>query len=1087
MAFKMNNRIGFTKEEIVEGRLRHFINKYYRVKIFQGLIISVSVGLIILFCLVIFGNTVPVGKRIQNIIEFGGSAVLAIVLVIFIIKPLAQRFGFIKGLNFKEASSIIQQKHQSIEDRIINIIELTREKTGQDNKLYDFAIAQKTANIQDINFDDAISLKKLGIFMIRLVLLVALCSGTVLLWPEFVKKGIGAMWPGNEEIAGLNLIKFVILNDSLEVESGKDFLLRFQVLSEIPVENVSIRMGSADEKAEIVKEGFEFLFKAVNSTVSFRIRGNGIVSGEYVLKTLKKPEIGGIQLKIIPPAYTGLESSIIEGDGNAEVPAGSRINWSIRTVNTDELLLIDEIDSIALKGKGNVWNYEKRISKNTDYEILCGNNNGLVNNYFYKISIVKDLFPTINISESYDSTISDDVYVQGIIQDDYGFSKLEVIESKSGIQSVKEIKIKESNIYENFYYTLVPDSNNTVYYFRIWDNDQVTGPKYTESRKISLKTISKEEIETLNSKLVDSIKSNITDGMNAIDKMEKKINQFKMEQILGDMKPWEIQEKMKELNELKKKIVDFINNISKTDQEFTENENILNQDKELTEKAKQIQDLMESLLDDEMKDLLKQFEELAKEFNSRKADELTDKMEMNLEKLKEQMEMSLELLKKYNMEKDLLKQVEQLNQWADSLQKEKAQDEGSRNNLKEEFKKWDEKYEKNLQQDKQFKKPMGLEKMEQEREEVRNAAEELDNKDTGNSSSQRKAKAAKGLKKLAKKMGDMLGVISEEGQFVDLEDLRQIRNSLNDFSKKQEELNIRIIKINNVNPTFTAVIKEQKELETKFLSIRDSLKSIGYKQPIIAKIIGAELFHVETSLKNLFESYSGNRPNVVRVEQNRIMSEINSIAIKLDELISSMQNAKGSGKANRGFTDRKKASEGEQKGSEALGETKSMQQSLKEQLKSAIQKMKSGKTGKKERGEMARMLAEREMMRKALEKILQEGGLGMETKEKANEALNMMKEVEKDIIYNRLGDQTFEKDNLIKTKLLEAENAEKERENENRRESKEFRGSFEPNRQELQKGADQNKALEQMLKYNELKLKRFYQDKYLKYIKSTKK
>ena len=77
-----------------------------------------------------------------------------------------------------------------------------------------------------------------------------------------------------------------------------------------------------------------------------------------------------------------------------------------------------------------------------------------------------------------------------------------------------------------------------------------------------------------------------------------------------------------------------------------------------------------------------------------------------------------------------------------------------------------------------------------------------------------------------------------------------------------------------------------------------------------------------------------------------------------------------------------------------------------------------------------------EMMRKALEQILQGGGLGKEAKDKANEALNMMKEVEKDIIYNRLGDHTLEKDNWITTKLLEAENAERERENENRRESR---------------------------------------------------
>ncbi len=1083
----MNRKAGLTDEEFVEGRLRHFINRYYRIKIFQGLIVTLSAGLLILLALIIFGNFRKIDTVTRNIGIIAGSALWLGILAIFILKPLARRMGWIRGLNFKEASNIIRQKHKSVEDRIINIIELTREKEGQNNKLYDYAIAQKTDNIRDINFDDAVSLRKLGVFMARLAVLLAICTGAFLFWPDFVKKGIGTIWAGNEQIAAMKEIKFVILNDSLEVESGRDFLLRFRLVSEFPVENVAILMGSAVEKADPVGSDYEFLFKAVNSSIIFRIGANSMTSVEYELKTLKKPEIAGIQLKLIPPSYTGLESSVVEGDGNAEVPAGTRVIWTIRTVNTDELLMMDETDSVSLKGKGNTWNFDKKIIKNTDYELICKNINGLFINYSYKISLVKDLYPTIDISESADSTVSSDVYVQGIIQDDYGFSKLEVVENKLGKETVKEIKIKESAIYENFYYTLVPDSNNTIYYFRVWDNDLVTGPKFTESRKITLRTNSKTEIENINSQLVDSISNSMTDGMNAVEMMEKKLSEFRIEQIVGDLKPWEIQEKMKELNDLKKQVEDFINDVTEANQEYTENEKLLSEDTEFVEKAKEIQELMESLLDDELKDLMKQFEELAKEFNAQKAEDLTEKMEDNLEKLKAQMEMSLELLKKYNMEKELIKQTEKLNQLADSVKNDQSDNGDSKNNLKEEFKKWEEEYQNKVDEDKQFNKPMGLDSMGKERDEVRKAADELNKKEGGKPSEDKKSKAAESLKKLAKKMQSQLGMMSGEAIFVDLEDLRQIRNSLNDFSKRQEELNGRIANMNSINPTFTAVIKEQKSLEDKFIPIRDSLKSIGYKQPVVAKMIGSELFHVETSLKNLFVSYAENRASVVRIEQNKIMSEVNSIAVKLDELISSQENAKGSGEGNRGFMDRKKPKDGQSSGSEQLGKSKSEQESLKEQLKNSIEKMKSGNNGKKERGEMAKMLGQREMMRKALEKLAQGGGLGTQAKEKANEALNMMKEVEKDIIYNRLSDQTMQKDNLIRTKLLEAENAEKERENENRRESKEFKGSFEPNRKDAEKVINPNKAQEQMLKYNELKLKRFYQEKYLKYIESTKK
>lgn len=1087
MAGKMRTGKGITDDEIVESKLRHFINKYYRVKIFQGLIITVSAALIILLLIVISGNVFEIGRELYNVLLWISIGILGGFAGLFIFKPLLQRIGWVKGLNFKEASNIIRQKHKTIEDRIINIIELAHEKAGQENKLYDFAIAQKADNIRGFNFEDAISFRKLFVFVFRLAALSAIFLGVFLLKPDFVKKGIGQMLTANRQIAALSEAKFVILNDSLEVESGKDFLLRFGVETDFPVQSATLRMGSTEVRTDKVATGFEYLFKAVNSAITFRLQCNGVVSDEYVIKTLKKPEISNIQLKLIPPGYTELQSTIIQGDGNAEVPAGSVIIWTIKTVNTDELLLIDESTNEKLKGKGNSWNYQKTITKNSDYALICKNSNGLLTNYYYKLSIVKDLYPTVDISENRDSTISDDVYVQGIIQDDYGFSKLEVIENRDGTESKKEIVIKASGIYEQFYYTLVPDSTNAFYFFRVWDNDRIGGPKFTDSRKLSIRTVSKAELEAINNQLADSISNKLTDGMDAIDKMEKKINEFKMEQLVGDLKPWEIQEKMKELNQLKKEVVDFLNNISKNNKEFTENEQLLKYDEELTKKAKEIQELMEGLMDDEMKELLKQFEEMAKEFNAQKAEQLTEKMQMNLEKLKEQMEMSLELFKKYGMEKDLLQQADKLNAMADSLENDQSQKEDSAGNFKEDFKKWEKEYEKKLAEDKELKKPLGLEDMKKERDEVRDAADDVASKGSGKPAKEKRSNASKSLKKLAKKMKDMLGQQGGEGESVDLEEIRQIRNALNDYSIKQEELNIRIAKINLVNPTFTQVIKEQKELEAKFLTIRDSLKSIGYKQPVITKIVGTELFHVETSLRNLFQNYSDSRADIVRVEQNKIMTEINSIAVKLDELIRSMQNRKGSGKSDKGFSDSKKPKEGDQSGSDKLGKSKAQQESLKEQLKSAIQKMKSGANGKKDREGLAKMLGEREMMRKALEQLTQGGGLGEEARKKANDALNMMKEVEKDIIYNRLSDQTLEKDNLIKTRLLEAENAEKERENENRRESKEFKGNFEPNRKELGKELDQNKVLEEMLKYNELKLKRFYQEKYQKYIESTKK
>ena len=137
--------------------------------------------------------------------------------------------------------------------------------------------------------------------------------------------------------------------------------------------------------------------------------------------------------------------------------------------------------------------------------------------------------------------------------------------------------------------------------------------------------------------------------------------------------------------------------------------------------------------------------------------------------------------------------------------------------------------------------------------------------------------------------------------------------------------------------------------------------------------------------------------------------------------------------------------------------------------------------------DLAKMLGEREMMRKAAEKLSQGGILGKDAKERLMQAIEMMKEVERDIVYDRMGDHTAEKDDWIRTRLLEAENAEKERENDNRRESKEFSGEYQTISGPVNKIAEPNKLYRQTLKYKELKLKKFYQDRYQEYIESTKK
>jgi hypothetical protein len=1067
---------------VIEKKVRKFIRRFYTIKIFQGIfsLLFYALGLVLFTFLIDWIFKLSIKE--DRVLFLINSIFFVLASLYFVIVPLLRRAGFIRRMSYYEAGKRISDINSGISDRIINIIELNKEKV-LDNELYEAAITQKSEKIKWFNFNQAVSLKKLRFTAFRTLLAISLMLLMIVIWPDFMRSGYNKVIKlDNGKSSGVS-INFEILSDSLKVEAGKDFILKFKVDGNYTSEETGVYYGNRKYKSEREEGYFTFLFRGVNNPITFFLYSGGIMSESFSLDVVHKPEISNIRLTVFPPDYTGLERMENEGDGNIEIPAGSRVNWNIRTNYSDEIYFCFK-DTTVIPVKGDIVTHEAIFNENQDYSLICRNNEGLRTEYFYRIISVKDLFPEMEIVERIDSVQSRIVFVEGNIQDDYGIGRLEMISEFGNKQEINPIEIPGGSLYHIFYYEILPDTNARSYFFRVWDNDKVSGPKYTDSRKISLKRRTKDEIAAENSKKADKVEKGMEESIVSVEKLEDKIMKFRMERLSGALKPWEVQERVKEINDMKDLLLNMIEGFQRENAEFTDNEQLV-QDQEIAEKAKEIEELLKELIDDELKALLEEFAKLEKEYTEQNANELSEKLEINMEKLKEQIEMGLELLKKFELEKELKKGVQELKRIASDIESKPLTDSLTEKVL-EDYMNWEKRFEEGLKESSVFREPLQLKDLAEERKNARDSVERL-NEEKGENKKPAGKKAASRLQKLSQALNSMLEGEGEKEEVVDIEELRQIRNSLNEFSKVQEELNIRMGSVNMISPVAADLIRDQKNLESKFLKVRDSLRSLGFKKPMIAKLLGDEMFHVETSMKYIFESFGSGRMPTVRIEQNRIMNNANILVLKLDEIIKSTENQKGSGSGKNSFTDSKKKSKGEQKGSEEIRNTRNQQESLKQSLKGAIQQMKQGKSSKEGRKGLSQMLGEREMMRRAAERLAQGGMLGKDAKERLMQALEMMKEVEKDIVYNRMGDPTLEKDEWIRTRLLEAENAERERENENRRESKEFKGEFAPNELLLDQAPQPTKLYRQTLKYREVKLKQYYQEKYDQYIQSTKK
>jgi hypothetical protein len=162
---------------------------------------------------------------------------------------------------------------------------------------------------------------------------------------------------------------------------------------------------------------------------------------------------------------------------------------------------------------------------------------------------------------------------------------------------------------------------------------------------------------------------------------------------------------------------------------------------------------------------------------------------------------------------------------------------------------------------------------------------------------------------------------------------------------------------------------------------------------------------------------------------------MNNLALMLSDALKQMQmesqqmSASGKGKPKKGKP---------KPGAGKKPSLSQMQKQLGEQLKSL---QKSGKTGRGLSEEVAKMAAQQEAIRRALEELEKGGGGGGKDQKGEGGSQNgglkkAMEEQEKDLVNKRVTDQLVRRQQEIETRLLEAEKALREREQDSKRESK---------------------------------------------------
>jgi len=1042
---------------IIRNRIKQFIRKYYLNQIIKGGLLTLTIVGMMFFVFVLpesqfyFNETVRMGLFFLFIgltIGLAGT---------YIFLPISKLLKIKKGINEHEAAKIIGNHFTEVKDKLLNVIQLEEKYKISDREaeLLKASIEQRSRQLTGVPFKKAVDLSKNRTWLVRFGGIIILLAAGFFLFPRSFTDPAERIVNYNRQYEKPQAFYFKIDNDSLEAVQNRDFTVQFSTTGDEIPEKVYVNTGGNRIMADKVsRNAFEYTFKGLNSNKYFFLQSGKIESKKYHIKVRPLPIILEFEVLLNYPDYTNKEDEKIKNSGDIFIPEGTKAQWVFYTRDLSDLFFEIGGQKHQLKAnQSNKFEFGRQLFKDTRYTVY-GENQFLSSpdTVSYRINIIKDQYPKISIKQDSDSIDIDRNFFTGLIQDDYGLTKLlfhqTIIKKNDTIRTDSPIDILP-NSKQQFYYSTSFDSLNlqssdmVKYYFEVFDNDKINGYKSTQSRIFTYKQPSAQDIERRSEKSEKQINDQLKKNLGKAEDMDRRLEEMRRDLMNKKNLNWKDKEKlndaMKGLEELEQNLKS-IKNKSESNRKFEEQFD--KSDKELLDKQKQLEDLMDKVLDEEVKKLMDEIRKMMEELDKDKMNDLLNKMKMSNKSMKQQLDRSIELFKQLQFQKDLQESIEKAKELAGEQQKLKEKTgktprkgleeiSGQEEELRKQTDSLSQKLDKLEQEDKELQNSNGFKAPKKDtegiRKKMRESIEEL-NQRNKNKAGDKMKEAEDKLFKLSKNLKAQQQSMQREQLGEDIDNLKQILENLVDISFEQETLISNFKSTNNNDPKYVKKIQEQFTLKDKLGKVKDSLKALSKRQAMIEPFVMREIESIEKNMEKSINHLKERNTRSGTSRQQYVMTHVNNLSLLLAEALDNMQQnmqAMGSG-----------GGQSKSQGIPKMSEIRKMQQQLQKQLKEMKKGMQNGKKGQSKPGmseKMARMAAKQAAIRKKLQQYRKELMKEGKGDQGLNKSIKKMDQNETDFVNKRITQQMIERQKQIISRLLESEKAERKQDKQKER------------------------------------------------------
>lgn len=653
-----------------------------------------------------------------------------------------------------------------------------------------------------------------------------------------------------------------------------------------------------------------------------------IQSNELNVKVINRPIIQDMKVRIRPPEYTRLPLETYSRD-ILDINGFRGSIVKLEGISSKELasatIHFESGKRIEAEQNGN-WikaHFTLEQSDKMWFELVDDENVKNLDPFEYPIFVASDAGPMIRVLvPAHDVIIGENhqIPLRMKIDDDFGFSRLDLkyqiihpdyllpdstIYAKRIDITDPELPSQEIDLVWDVSEVSIMPEDAIQYWFEVWDNNTVDGPRSATSRKWIARLPSLEEMFSGISETNEEIQREQEEMLEIVKDIREKVDELAMEVQKEPELDWSQQQEAEAAMEQVEDLKEQLEQMSKQLDEMintADDQNLFSE--ETMDKFSELQQMMDKLITPELMEAMRKLQEAINENRPEEIEVAMEEFQSAMENFEKSLERTLEIFKQVELEQKLdevSKRLTELAERQETLTNEMKDMEAEQaaeleEKISEDFDHAESAVEEladlfaeNEQLPEEMVGDLQIEMSEEQiNEKLEQTVSSLEQRRMEKASSSARD-ASKSMKKIAESAKE-LQVAAQQMMMDDvLSDFRNILHQTLGLSQAQEQLEGQTKRISGQSSLIRDYADEQMNLVDGLKQTANKMQELGEKTFAVSQSMGKSMGAVQAHMSESIRQMEARNPRKSGQSQAKARENLNRMALQIAQSMNALQ------------------------------------------------------------------------------------------------------------------------------------------------------------------------------------------------------